>query len=200
MTEKALKLVKILTSLSYPEVFLMFFFAVKPARRFNCGTQCPLYVISEIIYGLVKRIYYGKWNNFLWSLLLFHLLKRFCSAKATWMALHIWVSPLTLNFLHFFDVLLLPSLQRLAFNPRYTSSFLFAPSWSSFSWQRCPVLTKQAPNEAKPPFSHGHVHAQAFLMHAHAHTLTRRFSGFSIVLFRALVALWCNICSLSVRV
>lgn len=32
------------------------------------------------------------------------------------MALHIWVSPLTLYFLHFFDVPLLQSLQKLAFN------------------------------------------------------------------------------------
>lgn len=51
------------------------------------------------------------------------------------------------------------------FNGCYTSSFLLAPSWSSLSLTHthtqlpCPVLPKQAPNEAKPPHSlrHGHV-------------------------------------------
>lgn len=73
------------------------------------------------------------------------------------------------------------------FNPRCTSSFLFAPSWSSFSRYRCPVLPKQAPNEAKPLFSHTR----------HARALTHTPDQFSGWCCRPL---WCKLYPPSVSV
>lgn len=99
------------------------------------------------------------------------------------MALHIWVGPLTLYSLHFFDVLLLQSLQKPAFNLTSIPAALQAssllpldpPSHGSAALS----YTKQAPNEAKiSPFAHRHVARPCACRRTGACTLAPRpFSG-----------------------
>lgn len=99
----------------------------------------------------------NMWNNFLWIPTAFTRLFSKGSAHMS--------EPINFSyFLHFFDVLLLQSLQKLAFSLTSIPAVLQAssllpldpPSHSSS------VLPKHALNEAKPPFSHAdtrtHIH------------------------------------------
>ena len=121
-----------------------------------------------MINGVVKCINYGKHETISSGALLpNHLFKRFCSASATWMALHIWVSLLTLYFLHFFDVLLSQSTQRLAFNLTSIPAALQASSLLPLDPPSHGIVALSYPNKLlmRPNLC---FHTQA--MHARSHT------------------------------
>lgn len=121
------------------------------------------------------------------SLLILHV----CSAKA----LRIWVSPFNVSyFLHFFDVLLLQSLQKLAFSLTSILAVLQAssllpldpPSHSSVVLSY-PNMLLMRPNLRFYMLTHVHISmCQTYWVHAHAWSVVR-------VVLQTLVALVQNV-------